>query len=68
MSPHFARLNVPVIPMRIDGLWDLKRAGKQSALPGTIRVTIGEPVKFDPATEPEAIVRELQKKVEELKD
>jgi long-chain acyl-CoA synthetase len=61
-----ARLNVPVIPMRIDGLWELKRAGKQFALPGTIRITIGEPIKFDPAMEPEEIVRELQTKVELL--
>jgi long-chain acyl-CoA synthetase len=61
-----ARLSVPVIPMRIDGLWKLKRSGKQFAPPGTIRVTIGEPMKFDRTADPDAIVRELQKRVELL--
>src|SRR5262249_46030674 len=47
-----ARLNVPVIPMRIDGLWDLKRAGKRFAAPGRIKVTIGAPLKFGPTMDP----------------
>ena len=57
------RLNLPVIPMRIDGLWDLKRAGKQFAVPGKIKVRIGEPVRFDAADNPDTVARKLQESV-----
>ena len=60
------RLAVPVVPMRIDGLFEVKQSGRKFALPGRITVRIGVPVKFDLNTEPQAIARELQKRVEEL--
>jgi long-chain acyl-CoA synthetase len=60
------RLNIPVIPMRIDGLWELKRAGKQFAAPGKITVRIGPPVRFAPGTDPDQIARELQKRIYDL--
>lgn len=59
------RLNVPVIPIRIDGLWELKRSGKNFA-PRKVTVSIGKPLSFDPATDPDEIARELQKQVEKL--
>jgi long-chain acyl-CoA synthetase len=60
------RLSIPVLPMRIDGLFEVKQSGRKFALPGRITVRIGVPVKFDLNTEPQAIARELQKRVEEL--
>jgi long-chain acyl-CoA synthetase len=59
-------LGVPVVPMRIDGLFELKRARKKFARPHAIRIKIGVPVRFEPGSEPQGIARELQKKVEEL--
>ncbi|HEX5435319.1 MAG TPA: 1-acyl-sn-glycerol-3-phosphate acyltransferase, partial [Candidatus Angelobacter sp.] len=60
------QLNLPVIPMRIDGLFRFKAAKKHYAPPGAVQVRIGDPVRFDPGAEPEEIARELQKKVAEL--
>ncbi|HEX8815942.1 MAG TPA: AMP-binding protein [Terriglobales bacterium] len=59
-------LGLPVVPMRIDGLFELKRAGKKFARPRQIRVRIGRPVKFAPNTAPDSIARELEKRVAEL--
>ncbi|MBZ5729343.1 MAG: AMP-binding protein [Acidobacteriia bacterium] len=59
-------LRIPIVPMRIDGLFELKQAGKKFALPHAITVTIGQPVRFDPDSDPAWIARELQKKVQEL--
>jgi long-chain acyl-CoA synthetase len=59
-------LRLPVVPMRIDGLFELKKARKKVAWPGTVRVKIGVPVKFPPESDPEWIARELQKRVQDL--
>src|SRR5215469_6725368 len=53
-------LNLPVIPMRIDGLFPLRAAKKHYAKPGTIQVRVGEPVRFDPTSGAEEIAKELQ--------
>ena len=59
-------LKIPIIPMRIDGLFELKAAGRRVARPGQVKVTIGDPVQFPPESDPEWIARELQKRVREL--
>jgi long-chain acyl-CoA synthetase len=59
-------LAIPVVPMRIDGLFELKRAGKKFASPGQIYVKVGVPVRFARDSDPAAIARELQIKVEQL--
>ena len=59
-------LGIPVLPMRIDGLFEVKQAGKKFAKPRTIRVRIGELMKFPPGTDPQKIAAELQKAVEAL--
>jgi long-chain acyl-CoA synthetase len=59
-------LSLPVVPMRIDGLFELKQAGKKYAPAGKIRVKVGAPVRFPRGEDPERIARELQKRVEEL--
>ncbi len=59
-------LGIPVLPMRIVGMFEVKQAGRKFARAGEIRVLIGRPVSFEPGTDPERIARELQKKVEEL--
>ena len=59
-------LRIPILPMRIDGLFELKRAGKRIAPPGKIHVSIGKPVQFPPETDSSTIAQELQKIVESL--
>ena len=61
-----ARLKVPVVPLRLDGLFERKRAGKSWARPGKIRVSIGAPVRFAETDEAEEIARDLEKRVGEL--
>lgn len=60
------QLNLPVIPMRIDGLFPFRIAKKHYAPPGAVQVRIGDPINFDPHAEPEEIAKELQKRVAEL--
>ena len=59
-------LGIPVVPMRIDGLFELKQAGKKFAKPHAVRIKIGLPLSFAQGSDPEQIARDLQKKVEEL--
>lgn len=59
-------LKIPVIPMRIDGLYELKRAGKKMARPFQIQVKIGRPVRFPSDLDPQKIASELQAAVEQL--
>lgn len=59
-------LNLPVIPVRIDGLYPFRVARKHYAPPGAIQVRVGEPVTFDPNADPEEIARDLQKRVAAL--
>jgi long-chain acyl-CoA synthetase len=60
------RLRVPVIPMRLDGLFERKLERKHWAPPGWVRVTIGAPVQFQETARPEEITRELEERVAEL--
>jgi long-chain acyl-CoA synthetase len=59
-------LRIPILPMRIDGLFEIKNAGKKFAAPGKIQVRIGKPMRFAPESDPEEIARALQKAVEDL--
>jgi long-chain acyl-CoA synthetase len=59
-------LAIPVVPMQISGLFELKEAGKKFARPWQIQVKIGLPVQFPRDSDPEWIAGELQKKVEQL--
>jgi long-chain acyl-CoA synthetase len=60
------RLNLPVIPIKIEGLYELRQAGRHFAWPGTVRVVIGPPVRFGPEADPEDIARQLQQIVSNL--
>ena len=59
-------LGIPVLPMRIDGLFEVKQAGRRFAAPWKISVLIGEPMRFPPGTDPQKIAIELQDAVERL--
>ena len=55
-----ARLNVPVLPMRIDGLYEMKMAGHKIARPGQLKVVIGKPMRFPPETPAEEITNQVE--------
>jgi long-chain acyl-CoA synthetase len=59
-------LDIPVLPIRIDGLFEVKQAGEKFAAPWKICVRIGEPIKFQPGSDPEKIAAELQRAVQRL--
>jgi long-chain acyl-CoA synthetase len=59
-------LGIPVLPMRIAGLFEVKQAGRKFAAPGKICVRIGRPMKFEAGKDAEQIARELQSAVEGL--
>ena len=60
-------LKIPIVPIRIDGLFELKRRGQKLASPGRVKVTIGAAQSFRPGAEPEQVARELQRQVESLR-
>ncbi len=53
-------LNVPVVPMRVDGLWRMQKERRRLAHPGEVTVRIGAPVTFPPRTPPAEIAARLQ--------
>jgi long-chain acyl-CoA synthetase len=55
-----ARLNVPVLPLRIDGLWEMKISGRKIARPGQLKVVIGKPMRFPPGTPPDEITNQVE--------
>ncbi len=59
-------LNLPVVPMRIDGLFELKKAGKKFGRPGAVTVTIGPAARFEPGTDASRIAQDLQNRIESL--
>jgi long-chain acyl-CoA synthetase len=59
-------LGVPVVPVKLDGLYELKRQGRRFAGPGMIRVVFGPPVRFAPERAPAEIAEELARRVAAL--
>jgi len=59
-------LGIPVLPMRIEGLFEVKHAGRRFAAPGRICVRVGRPIRFAAGSDPGQIARELQNGVEGL--
>jgi long-chain acyl-CoA synthetase len=59
-------LGIPIIPMRLDGVWQMKRERRRLAHVGEITVRIGAPVTFAPGTPPDEIARRLESLVQGL--
>jgi len=56
-------LRLPIIPMRLDGVWQMKREGRRLAHFGEITVHIGAPIVFPSDTPTQEIVRSLESTV-----
>jgi long-chain acyl-CoA synthetase len=54
------KLDVPVVPLRIDGLFALKQSGRKIARRGELKVMIGKPLRFPPETPAEEITNRLE--------
>jgi long-chain acyl-CoA synthetase len=59
-------LRLPIVPMRLDGVWQMKRERRRLAHLGEIAVHIGKPVKFPSGTPTQQIARELEAMVHSL--
>jgi long-chain acyl-CoA synthetase len=60
------QLNLPVVPIHLSGLMDLKTRNRIFARPGHVRVAIGAPVRVSPEQDPNEIARELELRVRAL--
>ncbi len=60
------KLDVPVVPVRIDGLYAVRMADKSHARPGTVRVSIGAPMRFDGSANADEVTREIEQRVRAL--
>ena len=56
-------LNVPVVPVRLDGLYELKRRKQYFADRGMVRVIFGEPVTISPDVSPTTIAQDLHQRI-----
>ena len=61
-----ANLKIPVVPLRIDGAYEVREAHRLFNRPGRIRVRIGKPVAFEPGVTPQEIAQVLEQSVAEL--
>jgi long-chain acyl-CoA synthetase len=59
-------LGLPVVPMRLEGVWQMKNEHRRWAKRGEITVRIGAAVTFPAGTDPRSIARHLQTLVEAL--
>ena len=59
-------LGLSVVAMRIDGLFELKQAGRKMARPYQVKVKISKPIRFPPALDPHEIANDLRSIVDEL--
>ena len=60
------QLNIPVVPIYLHGLFDLKLRERIIARPGHVHATIGAPVRFAPNQDANEIAHELERRVREL--
>ena len=62
------KLGIPVVPIYIHGLGELKRRGRRVYAPsGSITVILGEPVSFNAHDDPADVTRELERRVAALR-
>lgn len=59
-------LQIPIVPMRLDGVWQMKQEHRRLAHPNELAIHIGAPVTFPPGTPPAEIAARLQSLVESL--
>jgi long-chain acyl-CoA synthetase len=61
-----SNLRLPIVPMRVDGAYEIREARSMFNRPGRIRVHIGKPVEFPAGSDPQEIARVLEQCVADL--
>jgi long-chain acyl-CoA synthetase len=61
-----AGLQAPVVPVRIDGLFELRDRWPLPARPGSVAVTFGAPVRYEGSLDPNEITSDLERRVAAL--
>jgi len=61
-----SELNIPVIPVRFHGLFEIKQRRQYFSRPGTVSITFGQPISLPPTTKPEEITRILERTLESV--
>ena len=41
-----SELNAPIVPIKLDGLFELKKRRQYFVRPGTVSITFGDPIEF----------------------
>ena len=59
-------LRIPIVPIRLDGVWNMKRQHRRLARFGEVIVRIGDPVTFPESASPEEIAKTLESRVRSL--
>jgi long-chain acyl-CoA synthetase len=59
-------LGLPIVPMRLDGVWQMKRQRRRWARRGEILIRIGAPVRFPSGTDPNSVAQTLESMVRSL--
>jgi long-chain acyl-CoA synthetase len=59
-------LRIPIVPIRLDGVWRMKRQRRRLAYLGEITVNIGAPVSFPADTAPAEIASRLESLIKSL--
>ncbi|CDM66162.1 AMP-binding protein [Pyrinomonas methylaliphatogenes] len=60
------QLDIPIIPVKLLGLFELKKQRRFSAPPGHIRVVLGAPLRFARNSDPAQATQELEDRVKRL--
>ncbi len=60
------RLRVPIVPLKIEGLFEAARAGKLLVAPNRIVVKVGDPVRYGENVDAASIAHDLERRVREL--
>jgi long-chain acyl-CoA synthetase len=61
-----SELRIPVVPVKLEGLYELKRRRQYFAPKGMVSVKFGKPVRFDRLSAPAKIVEQLERMFDEL--
>ncbi len=62
------RLRVAVVPIYVQGMYEVYSVHQEWPQPGRVRVTFGRPMEFDPREDYEAVTSAIEQAVRELKE
>mgnify|MGYP003288759732 CR=1 FL=1 len=61
-----SELNVPIVPIKLDGLFELKKRKQYFVRPGTVSITFGDPIDFSKDHSAADITTELELRLRKL--